>query len=303
MWTDPTSPSWQRDSCRALIGRESFIFCANPRNSVCPLWLVGRIKETLRLWTPQAFIERDVRRPITLPAATLTTRDSYVLSPYLQHRDPRYWRDPETFDPDRWRPDARRTGASYLPFGWSPRACVGARLALSHLICTRYRIAVARPDAVTITLHSGPVPTAPTPWHCGASADRPAMRTIQGRWLSGKVSMDLWLQLASTMLVGLLTAGGALVGVRMNGRVGDRATEQREIQGRREEWSKRFYEILAYVVDESPRKRAAGLHLMSALAESDLAGPDEIKLMEILTDRVLNPLLHELEQRQESSDD
>ncbi|RSN39105.1 hypothetical protein DMC64_38865 [Amycolatopsis sp. WAC 04197] len=108
--------------------------------------------------------------------------------------------------------------------------------------------------------------------------------------------MSPWLQVGATFLVGVLTATGALLGVRMNGRVGDRATEQREAQGRREEWSKRFYEILAYVVDESPRKRAAGLHLMSALAESDLAGPDELKLMGVLADRVLNPLLREIEQ-------
>lgn len=108
--------------------------------------------------------------------------------------------------------------------------------------------------------------------------------------------MSPWLQVVSTFLVGAVTAGAALLGVRMNGRVGDRATEQREVQGRREEWSKRFYELLAYVVDESPRKRAAGLGLMSALAESDLAGPDELKLMEVLADRVLTPLLRELQE-------
>lgn len=81
----------------------------------------------------------------------------------------------------------------------------------------------------------------------------------------------------------------------MNARAGDRATLQREAQGRREEWSKRFHEVLAYVVDESPRKRAAGLQLMVALAESELAGPDELKLMDALADRVLNPLLREIE--------
>jgi hypothetical protein len=102
------------------------------------------------------------------------------------------------------------------------------------------------------------------------------------------------LQVVVPLIIGLLTAGGALVGVRMNGRTSDRATDQRETQGRREEWSKRFYEVLAYVIDESPRKRTAGLYLMSALAESDLAGADELRLMEALTDRVLNPLLREI---------
>ena len=57
------------------------------------------------------------------------------------------------------------------------------------------------------------------------------------------------------------------------------------------------------VFDESPRKRVAGLHLMSALAESDLAGPDELKLMEILADRVLNPLLDEIKRQEVSGDD
>lgn len=117
----------------------------------------------------------------------------------------------------------------------------------------------------------------------------------------GRVGMNPWLQIASTFVVGFLTAGGALLGVRLNGRVGDRATEQREMQGRREEWSKRFYEILAYVVDESPQKRTAGLHLMSALAESELAGPDELKLMQALADRVLNPLLREMGESELSS--
>lgn len=107
--------------------------------------------------------------------------------------------------------------------------------------------------------------------------------------------MNPWLQLGATLFVGMLTAGGALVGVRRNGQVGDRATEQREAQGRREEWSKRFYEVLAYVVDESPRKRVAGLELMTALADSELAGPDERCLLEALTDRVLNPLIRELD--------
>lgn len=69
---------------------------------------------------------------------------------------------------------------------------------------------------------------------------------------------------------------------------------QRELQARREEWSKRFFEALSYVADESPRKREIGLGLMEALAQSELAGPDERRLMEISAQRVLNPLLKQL---------
>jgi cytochrome P450 len=157
-------PRWTTRLSRELAPLDPATL-AGPSRAIPLTWRF--IKEVLRIWTPQAFIERQVRTQITLPNATLTTRNDYVLSPYLLHRDPRYWQDPETFDPDRWLPGAAgapATGASYMPFGWSPRACAGARLALAHLValchlmCTRYRMELTRPEAITIMLHSGPVP-------------------------------------------------------------------------------------------------------------------------------------------------
>ena len=79
------------------------------------------------------------------------------------------------------------------------------------------------------------------------------MATLVAGPAVGRHWMDPLLQVVVPLMVGLLTAGGALAGVRMNGRVSDRATEQRETQGRREEWSKRFYEVLAYVIAELTR--------------------------------------------------
>lgn len=107
--------------------------------------------------------------------------------------------------------------------------------------------------------------------------------------------MSPWFQLGATLFVGLLTAGAALVGVRLNTRAGDRSTNQREAQARREESSKRFYQVLEYALDDdSSRKQAAGCHLLLALAESDLVGPDELKLMRAVADHLLGPLLQEV---------
>lgn len=108
--------------------------------------------------------------------------------------------------------------------------------------------------------------------------------------------MSPWLQLASTLLAGVLGAASALLGVRLNGRVGDRATDQRETQARREEWSKRFFQLLAYATDDSPEKREVGLDLMRAMATSDLAGGDELDLMMTLSNKVLEPLEKEFEE-------
>jgi hypothetical protein len=47
------------------------------------------------------------------------------------------------------------------------------------------------------------------------------------------VAVDPWLQAGLSILVGLLTAGGAYLGVRHATRGNDRATEQRELAARR----------------------------------------------------------------------
>lgn len=127
------------------------------------------VKETLRMWSPTPLVNRTVRTEIRHERACLKTGQGYLLSPDILHHDPRYWKDPDTFNPDRWlhEPEAgNRTGsgACYVPFGWSPRACIGATLGttqlilLCHLMTTRYRIQLAEPEAVRMALVSVPLP-------------------------------------------------------------------------------------------------------------------------------------------------
>jgi cytochrome P450 len=125
------------------------------------------VRETLRLWSPPMLFARIARVDLDLETVCLKTGQRYLLSPHLTHRDPRYWKDPETFDPDRWLPGAEHGpchAASYVPFGWAPKACIGAGMGttllmlLCHMMCTRYRLEVEEPQAVRMSLGAAPLP-------------------------------------------------------------------------------------------------------------------------------------------------
>ena len=54
-----------------------------------------------------------------------------MMSQWVVQRDPRWYDDPETFDPDRWEPEraAARPKYAHIPFGAGPRVCIGRPLA------------------------------------------------------------------------------------------------------------------------------------------------------------------------------
>ncbi|XP_011685892.1 PREDICTED: cytochrome P450 6a2-like [Wasmannia auropunctata] len=51
------------------------------------------------------------------------------------HKDPRYWKNPEEYDPDRFGPDRKYNikKSTFFPFGEGPRTCVGMRSAQVQL--------------------------------------------------------------------------------------------------------------------------------------------------------------------------
>ncbi|WP_260478760.1 hypothetical protein [Kibdelosporangium aridum] len=106
--------------------------------------------------------------------------------------------------------------------------------------------------------------------------------------------MNLWLPAALSLATGLLTAAAAMFGVRHSVRGNDRATEQRELAARREEWWRRFTWAAELAMDESSVKRVAGLKLLTQLAQSDLAERDECLLLDVFQGRVLDELLDDL---------
>ncbi|EDV24424.1 uncharacterized protein TRIADDRAFT_63933 [Trichoplax adhaerens] len=90
------------------------------------------ISETLRLYPPGFFSNREVKKEVTIEGVRIPN-DSIVGIPiYTIHHNPQFWPDPEQFIPERFTPEekAKRNPCCYLPFGDGPRNCVGMRLAL-----------------------------------------------------------------------------------------------------------------------------------------------------------------------------
>jgi cytochrome P450 len=87
--------------------------------------------ESMRLYPPAWGIGRMALKHYEARGYTLQPGDIVLMSPYVVHRDPRWWPDPERFDPDRWTPEQRaaRPKFAYFPFGGGARVCIGEHFA------------------------------------------------------------------------------------------------------------------------------------------------------------------------------
>ena len=90
------------------------------------------IDETLRLYPPAWITNRRAIEDDTVCGYRIPADATVSISPYVTHRDPRLWENPEGFDPDRFSPEraAGRPHYAYFPFGGGPRQCIGKGFAL-----------------------------------------------------------------------------------------------------------------------------------------------------------------------------
>jgi cytochrome P450 len=80
----------------------------------------------MRLYPPAWITSREVVAPVTVGGVAMAPRDQVIVSPYVTHRDPRYWDDPETYDPSRFTNNGGpRERYAYFPFGGGSRMCIG----------------------------------------------------------------------------------------------------------------------------------------------------------------------------------
>jgi cytochrome P450 len=90
------------------------------------------VAEAMRLYPPAWVFERVAVEDDVIGGFVIPKGTTLIMAPYVLHRSPRHWDDPERFDPDRFAPErvATRSKLIYLPFGDGPRVCIGKGFAL-----------------------------------------------------------------------------------------------------------------------------------------------------------------------------
>jgi cytochrome P450 len=114
------------------------------------------VTESMRLYPPVYSLTRRVAEPCEVGGHAIAPETVLVMSQWVVHRDPRWYDEPEAFQPDRWEHDLlkRLPRYAYFPFGGGPRLCIGNSFALMEAtlllaaIAQRFRFRLAPGAAV-----------------------------------------------------------------------------------------------------------------------------------------------------------
>jgi len=95
------------------------------------------IKESIRMYSPVPATSRNCVESEVLAGYNIPKGTSVNVVPYVMHHHPKYWVDPEKFDPLRWTPEetAKRNPYIYFPFLLGPRNCIGQKFGMMEIKC------------------------------------------------------------------------------------------------------------------------------------------------------------------------
>ena len=93
------------------------------------------IEESMRLYPPVWAVAREAAREDEIGGYRIPARSTVFLSPFVTHRHPAFWEQPEVFDPDRFTSErmAQRPKGAYFPFLGGPHQCIGNEFAMLEM--------------------------------------------------------------------------------------------------------------------------------------------------------------------------
>jgi cytochrome P450 len=96
------------------------------------------VKESMRLYPPAWAVGRQAVKKFEMGGYTFPAGTNIAILQWSTQRDPRFFPEPEKFDPGRWSEAAMKKNPlprfAYFPFGGGPRVCVGAGFAMMEAI-------------------------------------------------------------------------------------------------------------------------------------------------------------------------
>ena len=136
------------------------------------------ITETLRLYPSAWAIGREAMRDTQIGGQRVPQGTTVLIVPWVMHRDPRYFDEPETFRPERWADGLaeRLPRFAYLPFGGGQRVCIGS--AFAQLEAMLLLATIAQRFKLELTDRTGPVEPLPV---VTLRARHPVMMTLRTR--------------------------------------------------------------------------------------------------------------------------
>ena len=107
------------------------------------------VYESLRMYPPADVLGREAITDCTIQGLHISKGSNIFASTWVLHRDPRFFNEPERFNPARWTDDFEKSlpRFAYFPFGGGPRFCIGQTFALTEAalalaaICQRFTFA------------------------------------------------------------------------------------------------------------------------------------------------------------------
>lgn len=111
----------------------------------------------MRLYPPAWGTTRDARADDEIGGQRIPGGSVVAVTPWVTHRHPEFWEDPERFDPERFTPErsAGRPEYAYFPFGGGPCGCIGRQFAIMEgqlalaMIARRFRVVLVPGQRIT----------------------------------------------------------------------------------------------------------------------------------------------------------
>ncbi|PNF28549.1 putative cytochrome P450 6a14 [Cryptotermes secundus] len=129
------------------------------------------VSETLRKYPPVTILNRECTKAYKIPDTDIVLEKGVLTAiPVLAlHHDPKYYPDPERFDPERFSEEekAKRHHYVYLPFGEGPRICIGMRFGLMLTkvglvsLLSKYQFSLSEKTPVPLVMDTKPFILAP----------------------------------------------------------------------------------------------------------------------------------------------